>query len=189
MVGFFKNVNTLRNRGESKNCQKGSSKYHKEVEEKNTCFGRQLSHVYILCSSDKKAEIDSLAAEYIESVKNMLPEERVEHLKKIQSAYSKCKEYSDDKVQLAMQTYEMVRITTSETFVKNSHTLEWGCRWAWKTLPRHPFALTCLCFCLNILLKQIISPQVLKLIFLTVAFPRKLPLVSPGFVSSRLLFW
>ncbi|XP_068277142.1 inhibitor of growth protein 5 isoform X1 [Nyctibius grandis] len=57
---------------------------------------------------DKKAEIDSLAAEYIESVKNMLPEERVEHLKKIQSAYSKCKEYSDDKVQLAMQTYEMV---------------------------------------------------------------------------------
>ncbi|XP_072724412.1 D-2-hydroxyglutarate dehydrogenase, mitochondrial isoform X3 [Ciconia boyciana] len=38
----------------------------------------------------------------------MLPEERVEHLKKIQSAYSKCKEYSDDKVQLAMQTYEMV---------------------------------------------------------------------------------
>ncbi|XP_062438523.1 D-2-hydroxyglutarate dehydrogenase, mitochondrial isoform X3 [Rhea pennata] len=57
---------------------------------------------------NKKAEIDSLAAEYIESVKNMLPEERVEHLKKIQSAYSKCKEYSDDKVQLAMQTYEMV---------------------------------------------------------------------------------
>ncbi|PKU29266.1 inhibitor of growth protein 5 [Limosa lapponica baueri] len=68
--------------------------------------------MYILCFSDKKAEIDSLAAEYIESVKNMLPEERVEHLKKIQSAYSKCKEYSDDKVQLAMQTYEMVRITT-----------------------------------------------------------------------------
>lgn len=59
-------------------------------------------------SPDKKAEIDSLAAAYIESVKNMLPEERVEHLRKIQSAYSKCKEYSDDKVQLAMQTYEMV---------------------------------------------------------------------------------
>lgn len=149
--------------------------------------------MYILCSSDKKAEIDSLAAEYIESVKNMLPEERVEHLKKIQSAYSKCKEYSDDKVQLAMQTYEMVRITTSETFVKmtifTKMGLEWGCGWAWKTLPRRPFALTYLCFCLNILLKQIISPQVLKLIFLTVAFPKKLPLVSPGFVSSRLLFW
>ncbi|NXG77646.1 ING5 protein, partial [Baryphthengus martii] len=51
---------------------------------------------------------NTLAAEYVESVKNMLPQERVEHLKKIQSAYSKCKEYSDDKVQLAMQTYEMV---------------------------------------------------------------------------------
>ncbi|XP_064313134.1 inhibitor of growth protein 5 isoform X3 [Phalacrocorax carbo] len=59
-------------------------------------------------TEDKKAEIDNLAAEYIEAVKHMLPEERVEHLKKIQSAYSKCKEYSDDKVQLAMQTYEMV---------------------------------------------------------------------------------
>ncbi|KAM9542969.1 inhibitor of growth protein 5 isoform 2-T2 [Guaruba guarouba] len=59
-------------------------------------------------TEDKKAEIDSLAAEYIESVKNMLPAERMEHLKKIQTAYSKCKEYSDDKVQLAMQTYEMV---------------------------------------------------------------------------------
>lgn len=63
---------------------------------------------YLIFPSDKKAEIDSLAAAYIESVKNMLPEERVEHLRKIQSAYSKCKEYSDDKVQLAMQTYEMV---------------------------------------------------------------------------------
>lgn len=116
-------------------------------------MGRQLSHVYMLCCSDKKAEIDSLAAEYIESVKNMLPEERVEHLKKIQIAYSKCKEYSDDKVQLAMQTYEMVRITTSETSVKNSHTLEWGCWWTQKTFPQCPFSLTYSCFGLNILPK------------------------------------
>lgn len=144
--------------GKSENCQEGSSKYRKEVEEVNTCFGRQLSHMYVLCFSDKKAEIDSLAAEYIESVKNMLPEERVEHLKKIQSAYSKCKEYSDDKVQLAMQTYEMVRIASSEAFVKNGRTLEWSCWWMWKTLPQHPFSLTYLCCCLNTLLKQIVSP-------------------------------
>jgi len=39
----------------------------------------------------------------------MPSEERVQHLKKIENAYSKCKEYSDDKVQLAMQIYEMVR--------------------------------------------------------------------------------
>ncbi|XP_059559893.1 inhibitor of growth protein 5 isoform X1 [Myotis daubentonii] len=59
-------------------------------------------------TEDKKAEIDILAAEYISTVKTLSPEQRVEHLQKIQSAYSKCKEYSDDKVQLAMQTYEMV---------------------------------------------------------------------------------
>ncbi|KAB0338701.1 hypothetical protein FD754_024398, partial [Muntiacus muntjak] len=57
---------------------------------------------------NKKAEIDILAAEYISTVKTLSSDQRVEHLQKIQSAYNKCKEYSDDKVQLAMQTYEMV---------------------------------------------------------------------------------
>ncbi|XP_029563041.1 inhibitor of growth protein 5a isoform X1 [Salmo trutta] len=57
---------------------------------------------------EKKGEIDKLAEEYISSVRNLATEQRVEHLQKIQSAYSKCKEFSDDKVQLAMQTYEMV---------------------------------------------------------------------------------
>ena len=42
------------------------------------------------------------------TVKTLSSDQRVEHLQKIQSAYNKCKEYSDDKVQLAMQTYEMV---------------------------------------------------------------------------------
>lgn len=70
-------------------------------------LGTRLSHACARCT-DKKAEIDRLAAEYIESVKSMSAEQRVEHLRRIQSAYSKCKEYSDDKVQLAMQTYEMV---------------------------------------------------------------------------------
>nr|XP_014339378.1 PREDICTED: inhibitor of growth protein 5 isoform X4 [Latimeria chalumnae] len=59
-------------------------------------------------TEDKKAEIDKLATDYIANVKILSPDQRVEHLKKIQNAYSKCKEYSDDKVQLAMQTYEMV---------------------------------------------------------------------------------
>ncbi|KAI1891369.1 hypothetical protein AGOR_G00143110 [Albula goreensis] len=59
-------------------------------------------------TEEKKSEIDKLAAEYIENVRNLASEQRVEHLQKIQAAYSKCKEYSDDKVQLAMQTYEMV---------------------------------------------------------------------------------
>lgn len=77
-------------------------------------LGARLSHACVrrLGFTDKKAEIDRLAAEYIESVKNMSAEQRVEHLRRIQSAYSKCKEYSDDKVQLAMQTYEMVSAVT-----------------------------------------------------------------------------
>ncbi|XP_030647344.1 inhibitor of growth protein 5a isoform X2 [Chanos chanos] len=59
-------------------------------------------------TEEKKGEIDKLAEEYIANVRNLASEQRVEHLQKIQNAYSKCKEYSDDKVQLAMQTYEMV---------------------------------------------------------------------------------
>lgn len=60
--------------------------------------------------TEKKAEIEKLAEEYIATVKNLASEQRVEHLQKIQNAYSKCKEFSDDKVQLAMQTYEMVSL-------------------------------------------------------------------------------
>lgn len=58
--------------------------------------------------AEKKCEIDKLAEEYITNVRNLAPDQRVEHLQKIQNGFSKCKEYSDDKVQLAMQTYEMV---------------------------------------------------------------------------------
>lgn len=58
--------------------------------------------------TEQKAEIDQLAAEYVANVKKLASEERVQHLQKIENAYTKCKEYSDDKVQLAMQIYEMV---------------------------------------------------------------------------------
>ena len=40
----------------------------------------------------------------------MVPEKRNEMLKHIQKLFSKSREYGDDKVQLAMQTYEMVII-------------------------------------------------------------------------------
>ncbi|GCC33882.1 inhibitor of growth protein 5a isoform X2 [Chiloscyllium punctatum] len=59
-------------------------------------------------TEDKKVEIDKLATEYISNVKDLSPDQRVDQLKKIQLAYNKCREYSDDKVQLAMETYEMV---------------------------------------------------------------------------------
>jgi len=41
-------------------------------------------------------------------VRSMDAANRTSHLKKIENAFVKSREYGDDKVQLAMQTYEMV---------------------------------------------------------------------------------
>ncbi|KAK3546725.1 hypothetical protein QTP70_033426 [Hemibagrus guttatus] len=65
-------------------------------------------------TEEKKVEIDGLASEYMESVRNLSPEERVQHLKRIELAFSKCLEFSDDKVQLAMQIYELVCVCEEE---------------------------------------------------------------------------
>ncbi|XP_015279841.1 PREDICTED: inhibitor of growth protein 4 [Gekko japonicus] len=59
-------------------------------------------------TEDLKAEIDKLATEYISNARTLSSEEKLGLLKQIQEAYGKCKEFGDDKVQLAMQTYEMV---------------------------------------------------------------------------------
>lgn len=74
--------------------------------------------------SDKKAEIDSLAAQYISTVRDLSSEQRVEILQKIQNAYTKCKEYSDDKVQLAMQTYEMVSLNRAVILQKTAYVYD-----------------------------------------------------------------
>ncbi|GAA6078707.1 inhibitor of growth protein 5-like isoform X1, partial [Tachysurus ichikawai] len=58
-------------------------------------------------TEEKKVEIDDLVSEYMECVRNLSAEDRVELLKRINGAYSKCLEFSDDKVQLAMQIYEL----------------------------------------------------------------------------------
>lgn len=42
------------------------------------------------------------------SARSLSSEEKLALLRQIQEAYGKCKEFGDDKVQLAMQTYEMV---------------------------------------------------------------------------------
>lgn len=52
--------------------------------------------------------IDSLADEYMRNQKNLSTEQKKEQLDKIQSLFNKAKEYGDDKVQLAIQTYELV---------------------------------------------------------------------------------
>jgi len=53
-------------------------------------------------------EIDKLCEEYISKVRELPPCERKEFFTKIESAFQKSREYGDDKVQLAVQTYEMV---------------------------------------------------------------------------------
>ena len=51
-----------------------------------------------------------MSEEYVAEAKQLPPAERVQKIKKIQESYAKCREFADDKVQLAMQTYEMVCI-------------------------------------------------------------------------------
>ncbi|XP_071943931.1 inhibitor of growth protein 4-like [Antedon mediterranea] len=59
-------------------------------------------------SQDLSKEIDGMTKEYITSVKSLTPTKRNDLLNKIDDAFSKSREFGDDKVQLAMQTYEMV---------------------------------------------------------------------------------
>jgi len=55
----------------------------------------------------------------------MSGEMRKEHLEKIEKLFSRSKEFGDDKVQLAMQTYEMVRTETTG-ISSNGHCLGVG---------------------------------------------------------------
>ncbi|XP_063965428.1 inhibitor of growth protein 4-like [Lytechinus pictus] len=52
--------------------------------------------------------IDEDTVNYLKNVRDLKPEQRAERLKKINHSFTKSREYGDDKVQLAMQTYEMV---------------------------------------------------------------------------------
>lgn len=53
-------------------------------------------------------KIDSLADVYLKNVKTLSSDEKKERLSEIQNLFNKAKEYGDDKVQLAIQTYELV---------------------------------------------------------------------------------
>lgn len=59
-------------------------------------------------TQDLSKEINTMSEEYMANVRSMDPAKRTLHLKKIENAFVKSREYGDDKVQLAMQTYEMV---------------------------------------------------------------------------------
>lgn len=53
-------------------------------------------------------EIDTQAEDYLKVISTTSPEKRKEQMEKIQKLFNKAKEYGDDKVQLAIQTYELV---------------------------------------------------------------------------------
>lgn len=53
-------------------------------------------------------DIDKLADDYLRNIKKESTEKKKEQLTHIQSLFNKAKEYGDDKVQLAIQTYELV---------------------------------------------------------------------------------
>ncbi|KAL3861319.1 hypothetical protein ACJMK2_007377 [Sinanodonta woodiana] len=59
-------------------------------------------------AQDLMKDIDRLAGEYMLNVRGMSPEKRTEQMSFINDLFSKSREFGDDKVQLAMQTYEMV---------------------------------------------------------------------------------
>ncbi|KAM4635950.1 LOW QUALITY PROTEIN: inhibitor of growth protein 4 [Discoglossus pictus] len=59
-------------------------------------------------TEDLKCHIDRLSCQYMSSARSLSSEEKLLLLRQVQEAYGKSKEYGDDKVQLAMQTYEMV---------------------------------------------------------------------------------
>ncbi|XP_059146604.1 inhibitor of growth protein 5-like isoform X2 [Physella acuta] len=59
-------------------------------------------------SQDLMKKIDKAATDYLNKVRHMSPEKRTNQLNQIESMFTKSREYGDDKVSLAMQTYEMV---------------------------------------------------------------------------------
>lgn len=52
--------------------------------------------------------IDQMADNYLRNINSMSIEKRKEQMDEIQKQFNKAKEYGDDKVQLAIQTYELV---------------------------------------------------------------------------------
>jgi len=61
-----------------------------------------------LQAQDILSQIDDSTDEYLKESKNLSPLERTKIVGDISKQFTKCKEYGDDKVSLAMQTYDLV---------------------------------------------------------------------------------
>ncbi len=54
------------------------------------------------------SQVDAASDEYLRKVRELSGQERKKEMEKIQSMFAKAKTYGDDKVQIAIQTYELV---------------------------------------------------------------------------------
>ena len=70
------------------------------------------------------SEIDKKAEAYLLQVRTLSPEKRTTLLSGIQKLFGKSREFGDDKVQLAMQTYEMVCNYSKGHQIFHSHTCD-----------------------------------------------------------------
>ena len=79
---------------------------------------RELQRNFTLMADlDRRAlelmrNIDHVADKYLQNVRDMPIDKRREQMDEIQKQFNKAKEYGDDKVQLAIQTYELVSCLT-----------------------------------------------------------------------------
>ena len=63
-----------------------------------------------MCSAELLKQIDKMCDDYLGKVRGMPGEQRKEQLNNIQKLFNQNKKFSEEKVQLALQTYEMVKI-------------------------------------------------------------------------------
>jgi len=71
---------------------------------------RNFTLMYDLDGKNKNIlqEVDGACDEYLRKVSELNPEKRQQEMKKIQKMYKEAKTYGDEKVSIAIQTYEMV---------------------------------------------------------------------------------
>lgn len=74
--------------------------------------------------ADLLKHIDKMADDYLSKVRGLAGEQRKEQLNNIQKLFNQSKKYGDEKVQLALQTYEMVSICICDSSLSLSLPLE-----------------------------------------------------------------
>lgn len=79
------------------------------VDIKQLCYYKNLLMVFqFAVLLDTMKEIEKIVEIFLRNVKTMNKDRRIAHLESINLRYAKTLGFGDDKVQLAMQTYEMV---------------------------------------------------------------------------------